>query len=65
MCTKTSGNRVHTLTTLRTKCKNTCAPGQIMMTNIQLIYKTVNRERMQTSVSFIQKSLQSKVLTYV
>ena len=55
MCTKTSGNRVHTLATIRTKCKNTCATGQIMMTYIQLIYKTVNRERMQTSVSLIKK----------
>ena len=63
MCTKTSGNRVHTLATIRTKCKNTCATGQIMMTYIQLIYKTVNRERMQTSVSLIKKK--NKVLTYV
>ena len=59
MCAKTSGNRVHTHATLRAKHKNTCAPGQIMMTYIQLIYKTMNRERMP-----LDKCLtQSKKLT--
>ena len=57
MCTETHGNRVRSFVTLRTKRKSTCTTGQILMTYIQLIYKTMNREIMQISVSLNQKKL--------
>ena len=57
MCIETHGNRVRSFVTLRTKRKSTCTTGQILMTYIQLIYKTMNREIMQISVSLNQKKL--------